>query len=443
MSELEPEAYIPFRRKALLRQCLHDGKLNPTDRKNFENFCELLSAFFHFDFQKQLEQAKQAYTPLNPDVQTKPLVPLSPQSIVQCRQDLAELVGSFLREANFIRIAKHELTRALEVESLVPLKTQIDFSDFDDALVFFRDETATTLKIKRFFRNKEIPIRNFSRVVLLLSFKDRAHFESKHDPDSLENLGFTPGKSYLYLYKNVPRSDLELLFPNVKVTMNLKDRLMFALPAIGAMVPIILKILPSLALLAAAILLMMFGTGVVEKMGLSGHTSDSLYPVLTAALTVGMGLGGFAVKQYMSYKGKRLKFLKQVTDTLFFKCLVTNEGVLHTLIDATEEEVCKEIILIYYHLLTSDKPMDQDGLDTLIEAWLQNRFSTEIDFDIEKGMNKISLLNDKTESLMGSKALKLISKDTNGFLHAAPIKEALFLVDSLWDNAFPYAAKKR
>ncbi len=443
MSEIELETYIPFRRKALLLQCLHDGKLNPTERQTFENFCELLSAFFHFNFQEQLEQAKQAYTPLNPDVQTKPFGALRSQTISQCRQVLAELVGSFLHEANFVPIAKHDLTRALEAESLVPLKTQIDFSDFDDALVFFRDETATTLKIKRFFWNKEIPIRNLSRVVLLLSVKDRAHFESKHEPDTLDDLGFTPGKSYLYLYKNVPRSDLELLFPNVKVTMNLKDRLMFALPAIGAMVPIILKILPSLALLAAAILLMIFGTGMVEEMGLSSHTSDSLYPVLTAALTVGMGLGGFAVKQYMSYKGKRLKFLKQVTDTLFFKCLVTNEGVLHTLIDATEEEVCKEIILIYYHLLTSNTPKTQDELDSLIESWLQNRFSTEIDFDIEKGMEKIGMLNRKAESLMGNKAPKLISEDSNGLLHAASIEDALFLVDSLWDNAFPYAAKNR
>ncbi len=447
MSEIELETYIPFRRRALvqycLEDCLNDGKLNATERKSLENFCELLSAYFHFDYQKQLEQAKRAYTPLNPDLPAKPLKPTLPQTFMQCRQDIAKLVGNFLNEANFTPLAEEELNRALLVESLVPLKTRVDFEDFDDALVFFRDETTTTIKVKRFFRSKELPIRNLSRVVLLLSFKERSHFESKYESDELEELGFTPGKSYLYLYKNVPRSDLELLFPNVKVTMNIKDRLMFALPAIGAIVPIILKILPSMALLAAAIILMLFGTGVVQNMGLATHASDSIYPVLTAALTVGIGLGGFAVKQYLGYKGKRLKFLKKVTDTLFFKCLVTNEGVLHTLIDATEEEVCKEIILIYYHLLTANKPMTRDELDRHIETWLQNRFSTEIDFDIDKGLTKIATLDQKAKSLINVTVPTLVSEDEQGYLRAAPIGEALMLVDSLWDNAFPYAAKNR
>ncbi len=156
-----------------------------------------------------------------------------------------------------------------------------------------------------------------------MAFKDKEHFESKSNLKDIEELGFVPGKTYLFLYKNVPRSDLELLFPNVQVAMSAKDRAIFALPALGAIVPIMMKIVPSLALLAAAILVFTIGSEGTRQLGFNVKDSGNIYPVLAAALSVGAGLGGFAVKQYLNYKNKRLKFLKKVTDTLFFKCLVS------------------------------------------------------------------------------------------------------------------------
>ena len=69
-----------------------------------------------------------------------------------------------------------------------------------------------------------------------------------------KELKFIPGKMYLYFYKNIPKLDIDLLFPNVTTSMTWKDRLLFGVPAIGAAIPLILKALPNVLLLVAAIL---------------------------------------------------------------------------------------------------------------------------------------------------------------------------------------------
>jgi hypothetical protein len=74
-----------------------------------------------------------------------------------------------------------------------------------------------------------------------------------------DKLNFIPGKTYVYLYKNVPKFDLEFLFPNGQISMTWKDRLMFGIPAIGAGISIVLKVLPEIVLIVAVILSIIWG----------------------------------------------------------------------------------------------------------------------------------------------------------------------------------------
>jgi len=435
------EAFIPFRRRELIDLCIKENKLKPGQQELFHNFCELLSAFFHFKYQQELETAKSVYLPINPDKESLGQYQLNQSDRVALGKQLSETVEELLDAANYQKFLPADLDHALTKESIVPLKTKVDFNDFNQVSVFYRGAKDSTLNQRKWFRNHSIPIKNLSRVVLLLAFKDETYFQAKKKQSLAKELGFAPGKTYLFLYKNVPRCDIELLFPNVEVAMSFKDRLLFSLPAIGAIVPLIGKILPSLALLGAAIVLVFLGTDALQSFGISKAPPDNLFPVLSAALTVGIGLGGFAVKQYLNYKNKRLKFLKEVTDTLFFKCLVTNEGVIHSIVDATEEEVCKEIILIYYHLLISDGGMTAKQLDSRIESWLNGKFSAQIDFDIEKGLTQLSALSAPIGSTEGSNPSFLVNCNTESELSVLPLEDALKVVDYLWDAAFPYAQK--
>ncbi len=431
------EAYIPYRRSELIALCLADSQLDEAASRQFRDFCEILAAFYHFRAHAQLERLKSCYLPFNPDRETRP-VELPAADLEQCTETLAADFSDLLEKANYRALSQADLEQSFQAVSLIPLQTSVDFDDFEQVLFYSRGAGKKTVTLRRLLKKQQLQVDNFDRVAVLLKFRDQQYFAALQK--QLDELGFTPGKIYLYLYKNIPRNDLELLFPNVQVSMNWKDRLLLVVPALGAAIPLLLKVLPSIGLLVAAVLLVTMGPEITGRFGFQVDSSSSLYPLLAAVLSTGAALGGFAVRQYTKYKSKRLKFLKKVTDTLFFKNLVTNEGVLYSLTDAAEEELCKEAILVYYHLLTAAEPLDRMRLDERIEGWMNRSFGTRIDFDIDKTLQHLAELQ---AELPGSGADKerraLLERQSDGSLRVLPLEDAKLLIDYLWDHAFDYA----
>ena len=431
------EAFIPFRRSELIELCLADQQLDESAATQFKEFCQILAAFYHFQAHSQLERLKDHYAPFNPDADTRQLQFPSAGQLQQFSDTLATDFTNLLDKANYRSLTQQELEQSFQVASLIPLQTRVDFNDFDHVLFYFRGEGQKDVVIRRFLQKKTIKLDNFERVVVLLKFRSQAHFETKQK--RLDDLGFIPGKIYLYLYKNIPRNDLELLFPNVEVSMNWKDRLLLVIPALGAAIPLILKVLPSLGLLVAAILLVTMGPEITDRFGFKSDGSTSIYPLLVAVLSIGAALGGFAARQYTKYKSKRLMFMKKVTDTLFFKNLVTNQGVLYSLTDAAEEELCKEAILVYYHLLTASESLDRKQLDQQIEGWMQRSFGARIDFDIDKTLQNLVELQADLPCSTGLQRCSLLTRQADGRLQVLALEKAKLLIDTLWDHAFQYA----
>lgn len=75
-------------------------------------------------------------------------------------------------------------------------------------------------------------------------------------------------------------------------------------------------------------------------------------------VAVGIGLGtlaGFLFKQVSKSKNRKIRFMKALTENLYFKNLDNNAGVFHHLIDAAEEEEFKEAALAYFFLAAAPK----------------------------------------------------------------------------------------
>jgi len=374
------EAFIPYRRTDLIELCIEDGQLSADDLPKFREFCQILSAYYHFYFHHTLERLKDNYAPFNPDAETKSRIQPNPTQLTEMETELVEDFSQLLEQANYFPLSADSLHRAFEEGSLIELKTDVDFNDFERMVCYCRGDIYKVTYTKKWFKKVPQTIDIFERVALLIKFKDSNYFESKKNQQN--KLNFFPGKGYVYLYKNVPKFDLEFLFPNVKISMTLKDRLILGIPAIGAAIPLLLRVLPQLILIAAVILFIIFGPSGLEYVPANEEDVKNIMPALIASLSLLVTLGGFAFKQYNNYKSKQIKFQKNVTETLFFRNLAVNVGVFQSLIDAAEEEECKEIILVYYHLLTNQEPMTPEQLDNKIEAWMDRKFNTKIDFDI-------------------------------------------------------------
>ena len=434
------EAFIPYTRQALISLCLSDNSLSATEVEKFKEFCQILSAYYHFKFHSYLENIKLNYAPFNPDSSSPPQAAYDLTSRKTMTANLLEDLTTVLQKANYYPLSEGVLRRALTDDSLFDLKTEVDFTDFEEMLCYCQGDIHNTIKIKKFWRTLEKKIDIFERVVLLIKFKEEKHFAGKPTPQT--ELNFQPGAIYIYLYKNLSKLDLEFIFPNVQMSMNWKDRLLFGIPALGAGISLIVKVLPQLLLIAGVFFYVFLGEIPNSIVPVREEEVRDITPLLVTTLSLLVTLGGFAFKQYTSYKSKQIKFQKNITETLFFGNMASNVGVFQYLIDAAEEEECKEIILVYYHLLTSKTLLNSEQLDKRIEAWMLEKSGKKIDFDIDNTLKSLSSIrgqiNLNSENSETAIEVSLLQQDEQNYLQVLPLEQATKVIDYVWDNVFQY-----
>lgn len=433
------ESFIPYSREELIDLCIEDGRLAPDDIPRFRSFCEILAAHFNFTFHKKLETLKSNYAPFDPNgVDNSDTLTEAVASPMHLKR-FAETLREILEAANYTQLDDRAIHEAIANSALIDLKTQVDFNDFEEVVFYYREAKPTSLELTRFFFwKRKVETDVFSHVVLGIKYKAAAYFHEQKR--KIDKLNFTPGLMYLYMYKNIPRYDLELLFPNVELRMNLIDRLMFVLPALGGGIMVLMKAVNNLALVLALILFLTLGPSWLSLINVREDQLKDFTPILFAFGSVAVALGGFAFKQYSGYQTRRMKFMKDVTDTLFFKSIASNSSVFHTVIDLAEEEEAKEVILVYYHLLTSCVGCDPVALDQTIETWLAKKGAPAVDFDMEMVMEHMQAVK-TTMSATDDGTVRersLLEIEENGDCRVLSLLDAKRLLDKLWDEAFDY-----
>ena len=194
--------------------------------------------------------------------------------------------------------------------------------------------------------------------------------------------------------------------------------------------PLAVKVLPSLALVGGAIVVTLFGTDAAQLLNLrDGDVSK--YPTLVALSVVAILVGGFAVRQYNNYMRKKLRYLKRVTDTLFFKSLATNSAALTAVADMAERETVKELLLAFFVLTVSGEPLSREELDSRAERWIKEQFDQVVDFNVDKSLSNARLLGDIAEH-----AGQLIGEDEDGRYLVTDIATLHSKLDALWERSF-------
>jgi Protein of unknown function (DUF3754) len=207
-----------------------------------------------------------------------------------------------------------------------------------------------------------------------------------------------------------------MLFPNSEVRMKTVDKLIIGIPAAVSGILVISTKLGASILLIASVISLWLGLTIKEVKIEQQHL---------IALGLGLAtLGGFLFKQINKFKNRKIKFMKALTDNLYFKNLDNNTGVFHHLVDTAEEEEFKEAILAYYFLLVEDRDLTTTELDETIERWFENKHNCRINFEIEDALHKLERWD-------------LVSQDRN-ILRRKDLIDALQQLDKIWDNYFPY-----
>lgn len=385
--------------------CLHDRKLE-TGADDFRQFSYMLDQVFHFEFHQVIEALKNAYADIDPDADTRrPGFDASENT-----QSFVSLLDGLLEKANYERVTEADLNRALSESSLFKIRLHVDFDDFSEVSLFARGQSMRSETISSWFglRSRTIEFVNYDRVVVYLRIRDDFD-HSKLDSDLCR-----AGATLLKLFRNVPRADLEMLFPNTRVRMRLIDKLLIGVPAVvsGGIV-LTTKLGASMVLLGS-----LFG----YWLGVSREPVELNQAAIVALLAGAAALGGYLWKQFSNFKNRKLRFMQALTQNLYFKNLDNNAGVFHRLANDAEEEESKEAILAYYFLLVSSEPLTSSELDRKIESWFDARWSCELDFEIDDALHKLLTLG-------------LVEKSGDK-LDAVAVKEGIRILDQRWDNYF-------
>jgi len=397
--------FIPYRKRDIVEMCLKNEP-SDIDKQQFKKLCHMLSSIFHFEFYQVTESMKNAYASVNPDSDTRDIGLAQKSTNI----DFVDLLGGLLEKANYERISEVELNHAMSEESLFKIRLHVDFDDFSEVLLFCRGETLRKETVSRFLGlfPKEIEFINYERVVVYLRFKEN------FVPEKGLEAYFTPGSTVLKLFQNVPKADLEMLFPNTRVRMRTLDKLLIGIPAaISGGIVITTKLGATLVLI---------GSLLGFWLGLSSQPVEINTTVILALFAGLAAFGGYLWKQFSNFKNRKLKFMQTLTQNLYFKNLDNNAGVFHRLADDAEEEECKESILAYHFLLSSPDGLTKAQLDNNIEHWFENNWQCKVNFEIDDALNKLLTLG-------------IITQTDNGY-QTLPIDESIKILDQRWDNYF-------
>ncbi len=354
-----------------------------------------------------LNELSDIYDPFNPDDETVNQYELNGEQRAEQRRVFSDRLQALITGANYHELTNEGLEEVLSNASPDGVHVEVDFSEFDVKLIFFRGEDiqhrskrdVMRAYLKRIYYT--VPI--YKRLFLALKFKP----EDVRVGELMAQHGITEQKArkklskirkmlppyvstdhiYLKMFKDIPRYDVEMLFPNIRVKMKYRDKLQ----------------LGGSALFGTLTYLLGTATKLVVAVALS--------PLMLAVALLS-GFGGIIYAQVRNIFVTRDRYRMQLAQSLYFQNLANNQGALAVIVDDAEEEDVKEEVLLYAHLLGGPFHISQlDAIGEHISKFLTDKFGVNVQFDVY----------DALERLMAS---QIVRQSSTGELHVLSLADA-------------------
>jgi hypothetical protein len=392
------EHYIPLRQTDLVDLLCNELRLDRSAVEQLRQLNTLLSATFHYEYYRLLEDLKDEYAPFDPDSVTRPIRQLGPEERAKQLDLLVERFAFLMERANFKRLTLDEFKEQTAGVSDWGLNMDVDFKLFERFDVFVRGDFVATRSLRRwyrFFQSEEIRVPTYRRMVLFLKLKPSRRVPREVSTDSV----------FLKIFKDIPKADMEMLLPGARLMMPSFDRWKMGGSLFGGG--------GWIAYTIAADFLK------VAELG-----ATMFFAPLAA-------VGGFGYKQWHAYQTTRTAFGLRLAQSLYYQTLGSNLSVLFHLLDEAEEQECREALLAYFYLwrFAGQTGWTASSLDDYVEMDLERLVNLKVDFEIEDALAKLE-------------RLKLVSKVENRYV-ALPIEQALEALDEAWDGYFKYNVSEK
>jgi hypothetical protein len=417
------DQFIPVRKSDILSALVEEGaRKSDEERKKFRRLCDMLAAIYHYEYFQTLERLRSDYYYFGPDV--APHAALDRASRDRYYDDLVQSLEQVLKEANFTELPHAEIGDAHRRRVGHRVEVAAPLHDFRDVRLWRRGRHTEPCEATDWFglRRRTVEAEIFGDVVLMVAMKPHDEIGSLRELKTLARRKIVPGSVLLNYFRNIASGDLNALFPNVRVVMSNRDKLLLGLPAIAGGIPILLKIYATIT-----VLFLVIGF----YLGTNASVEDKDIATAFAALGGILALGGFVVQQWVKYQWKSLRYQSELTDNVYYRNINNNAGIFDYLIGAAEDQECKEAFLAYHFLLTAAAPPTADELEDRVEAWLRKSFGADIDFAVNGALGKLE-------------GLGLLRRQQER-LFVSPLDGALAELQAIWDrfiSSGPQAADK-
>ncbi len=413
--------YIPVALPELVKGLLGEKPLQDvTERNAFARFSELLQALYHTHYFERYRDLNRYYQPFNPDQDTSTLEDWSETDRACYQQQLFADLKLLLIKANYDELDEALINESLSQELSKNLSIDVEMGDFEQILFFVRGHGVQENKKRNwkhlFLTSKTDKVATYQRLCVAFRFQTEEKLREslkkrgvgrfsiwRHIAHHRAVMETTASRDYIFLrlFRDVPKSDLEMLFPNSKIHFTLLDKI---------------------------------------KLGVTGGagTAGGLWALLSKLaiavkpLTILMALVGFGSivgRQVSNGMHHQSNYQMVLSRSLYTHSLDINVGVISSLVDQAREEEIKEALLAYYFLMrTGNKGMSIGALDQKVEQHLMMRYGFFMDFEVQDAVVKLKLSG-------------LVNEDASGLLHAVSIEKASEMLTSQWEDIFSVAKR--
>jgi hypothetical protein len=409
------EKFLPLTRAALLDRLSRPENWPAGEAREVRRFMRYLDYWRRHSYTAQLIELEQAYEPFAPDSDLKSTRSYSDADRAALQARVVAGMSALLEQGNFTRVRSDDVHLIMTDDSHYGLDLHVDLHAFEEALIYYRGATTRTEERRNprrlWLAKKKVEVPIFQRLFLLFKLKPfdvrvaEVMAQQKVSQRKAEKLvrkarsllpkSVTSERIYMKLFKDMPRTDVEMIFPNTRVRFRRWDKIRFGVSAGGG------------------VGMGVFGT--VSKIALMSNP--------TTALGAIAAFGGVLFRQVSSFVAQRNRYMVVMAQNLYFHSMADNRGVMTLLASRAAEEDVKEEILLY-SALAAQGPIPADNIDRIdatIEKYLKDTFELDVDFDVRDALSRL-------------KADGIVTETADGMLTTLPPQQAAQQIDMLWDR---------
>ena len=408
------DRYIPVSRRAILETLSAPDLWPGFDPASVRTCFRYLAHWRHLNYADKAVELIESYQPFNPDRDIAASALAASGAGEVHKQAFIASVREMLERANYEEIPRSKLQALIDEVNPYGLDLEVNLDEFSEIILYVRGEATETVHpdmAARLRGKKSVEISIFQRVFLVICLKpveqrikEIMTAERVSDAKARKTLAknrkalpkaIDDSHVYIKMFKDMPRPDLEVIFPNTRIKLRSQDKVSLGASAGG-------------------------GVG----MGVASIVMKAVAAALTpigAALAV-LGLAGAASQQVASVVQKRTRYMLKVTRNLYFHNISSNQGALALLTERAEEEDIKEELLLYALLAKTSVRRDElSHAQAAIEEFLTQQFNVHVAFDTEDALKRLI-------------ATGLVVEHADGMLMAMAPATASQHIDDMWDG---------